>query len=89
MSKRKILDADICVFLQAAATCSPDYPYPEAKLDFLSTGKVVLRRIAHTLGYAPGSYDLRINRAGIAVSGEITLHTDDLYVRSHNRIAGR
>jgi len=31
-------------------------------------------RIATALGLEPGSYDLRSNQAGIAVSGEITLY---------------
>lgn len=44
-------------------------------------GKALLKRVAHDLGYQPGSYDLDSNMAGIAVSGEITLHTDDLYVQ--------
>jgi hypothetical protein len=44
-------------------------------------GKALLKRIAHDLGYIPSSYDLNSNLAGIAVSGEITLHTDDLYVQ--------
>ena len=44
-------------------------------------GKALLKRVAHDLGYTPGSYDLNSNMAGIAVSGEITLHTDDLYVQ--------
>jgi hypothetical protein len=44
-------------------------------------GKALLKRIAHDLGYTPGSYDLDSNLAGIAVSGEITLHTDDLFVQ--------
>ena len=44
-------------------------------------GKSLLRRIARDLGYTPDSYDVRSNMAGIAVSGEITLHADDLYVQ--------
>lgn len=44
-------------------------------------GRSLLKQIAHDLGYTPGSYDLGSNMAGIAVSGEITLHTDDLYVQ--------
>jgi hypothetical protein len=29
----------------------------------------------------PGSYDLRSNRAGIALAGEITLHHDRIYIQ--------
>jgi len=53
----------------------------EAKRLFHSRGKPQLRRIATALGLEPGSYDLRSNQAGIAVSGEITLHGDHLYVQ--------
>jgi hypothetical protein len=48
----------------------------EAKRLFHSRAKSQLRRIATALGLEPGSYDLRSNQAGIAVSGEITLHGD-------------
>ena len=53
----------------------------EAKRLFHSRAKSQLRRIAAALGLEPGSYDLRSNQAGIAVSGEITLHGDHLYVQ--------
>ena len=53
----------------------------EAKRLFHSRAKSQLRRIATALGLEPGSYDLRSNHAGIAVSGEITLHGDRLYVQ--------
>jgi len=59
---------------------SVDYD-AEAKRLFHSRAKSQLRRIATALGLAPGSYDLRSNQAGIAVSGEITLHGDRLYVQ--------
>ncbi|HEY7006449.1 MAG TPA: hypothetical protein VH392_08195 [Sphingomicrobium sp.] len=53
----------------------------EAKRLFHSRAKSQLRRIATALGLELGSYDLRSNQAGIAVSGEITLHGDRLYVQ--------
>ncbi len=53
----------------------------EAKRLFHSRVKSQLRRLATALGLEPGSYDLRSNQAGIAVSGEITLHGDRLYVQ--------
>ena len=53
----------------------------EAKRLFHSRAKSQLRRVATALGLEPGSYDLRSNQAGIAVSGEITLHGDRLYVQ--------
>ena len=41
-----------------------------------------LRLLADALGLAPRSFDLRNNQGGIAVSGEITLHADHLYVQA-------
>lgn len=40
-----------------------------------------LKRLADALGHSPDGFDLRSNKAGIAVSGEITLHADRLYVQ--------
>lgn len=40
-----------------------------------------LRRLAKVLGLEKTQYDLRSNKGGIAVCGEITLHTDSLYVQ--------
>ena len=39
------------------------------------------RALAATLNLGDDQYDLRSNEAGIAVSGEITLHADRLYVQ--------
>jgi hypothetical protein len=41
-----------------------------------------LLKLAEALGFAPGEFDLRSNAGGIAVSGEITLHADWLYVQA-------
>jgi hypothetical protein len=59
-----------------------------AKRLFHNRARSQLRRIAAALGFAPGSYDLRSNPAGIAVSGEITLHTDRLYVQASQSVMG-
>ena len=40
-----------------------------------------LKALAVELGFAPDSYDLRSNEAGIAVSGEITLHHTAIYIQ--------
>lgn len=40
-----------------------------------------LRKLAAELGLQPGTFDIRSNKGGIAVSGEITLHHDRLYVQ--------
>jgi hypothetical protein len=37
--------------------------------------------LASTLRFSPRSFDLRSNLGGIALSGEITLHHDDVYIQ--------
>ena len=41
----------------------------------------LLRRLAEALALEPGAYEVRFNKGGIAVSGEATLHGDELYVQ--------
>jgi hypothetical protein len=53
----------------------------EAKEWFHRQAKLVLKALAARLGIPPNDYDLRSNMAGIAVSGEVTLHSDKLYVQ--------
>lgn len=53
----------------------------EAKKKFHRQAETVLKNLAKMLGYKEGDYDLRHNEGGIAVSGEITLHSDNLYVQ--------
>ena len=60
----------------------PDVSYNALRKQvFHKTGKRLLRRIADELGLAKGQYDVRSNLGGIAVSGEITLHTETLYLQ--------
>lgn len=54
---------------------------PDRKAAFHRQAKAHLRKLADLLDLAPGSYDLRSNEGGIAVSGEITLHTETMYVQ--------
>ena len=61
---------------------------PDAKRLFHSRARSQLRRLATARDLRPGSYDLRSNPAGIAVSGEITLHTDRLYVQVSQSVMG-
>ena len=51
------------------------------KMAFHRLAKQKLRKVAKALGLAPGDYDLRTNKAGPAVCGETTLHTNNLYVQ--------
>jgi hypothetical protein len=54
----------------------------DAKRAFHTHARRQLRRLAAVLGFTPGDYDLRANQGGIAVSGEITLHSEHLYVQA-------
>jgi hypothetical protein len=53
----------------------------EQKRRFHATARARLRKLAEALAFASASYDLRNNKAGIAVSGEITLHHEGVYVQ--------
>ena len=59
-----------------------------AKRLFHSRARSQLRRVATALGLQPGDYDLRSNQGGIAVSGEITLHSDHIYVQASQSAIG-
>lgn len=54
---------------------------PKAKRLFHSNAQRQLKALAAALGLATSAYDLRSNRGGQAVSGEVTLHADYLYVQ--------
>jgi len=54
---------------------------PEAKRAFHREAKSALRIAARHLGLEHDQFDLRSNLAGPAVSGEITLHADEIYVQ--------
>ena len=54
---------------------------PEAKRAFHREVRTALRIAARYLGIEPDQFDLRGNFAGPAVSGEITLHADDIYIQ--------
>ena len=56
------------------------YDGPAKKL-FHADGRRALRRLADALGLSEDSYDIRSNPGGVAVSGEITLHGEDVYVQ--------
>jgi hypothetical protein len=54
----------------------------ERKRLFHSRARWQLREPATALGLALRAYDMRSNQGGIAVSGEVTLHADRLYVQA-------
>lgn len=59
-------------------SCSYD---DEQKKRFHLAARSRLRKLATELRLPPGTYDIRSNKGGIAVSGEITLHHDRAYVQ--------
>jgi hypothetical protein len=58
--------------------CSYD---EQQKRRFHTTARSRLNKLAAELALPPGSFEIRSNRAGIAVSGEITLHHDRAYIQ--------
>jgi len=54
---------------------------PDRKRRFHTVARARLRRLAREIGFPPASFDLRSNQGGIAVSGEITLHHERVYVQ--------
>ena len=54
---------------------------PDVKETFHRTARARLRKLATMLGWPQASSDLRNNRGGIAVSGEITLHHERVYIQ--------
>lgn len=56
--------------------------YDEAqKRRFHATARSRLKQLAAQLRLPPGTFEIRSNKGGIAVSGEITLHHDRAYVQ--------
>jgi hypothetical protein len=52
-----------------------------AKSEFLRMGRQLAIILANKMGLNEDQYDVRVNKAGIAVSGEVTLHTDTHYIQ--------
>lgn len=48
---------------------------------FHSMGRARLRAIAKEMDLAPGTFDVRSNKAGPAVTGEVTLHAERFYLQ--------
>lgn len=59
------------------------------KLAFHRDGPAFLRALATAIGMPTGSYTVRTNKGGIAVSGEVTLHGETLYVWMEESCVGR
>lgn len=54
----------------------------DAKRLFHQHARRQLCLLADALGLAPGAYDLRNNNGGLAVSGEITMHSETICVQA-------
>lgn len=62
---------------------------PTLKSEFLNLGRQMMMRLASSLGLNEDQYEVRVNEGGIAVSGEVTLHTDRHYIQfCPSRIGG-
>ena len=53
-----------------------------------SAGRAFLTRVAADLGLTLAQRDIRSNLGGMAVSGEVTLHADHIYVQLHESGVG-
>ena len=51
------------------------------KRKFHREARAALRALAKELRFPEGSHDLRSNQGGVAVSGEITMHHDRVYIQ--------
>ena len=54
----------------------------KAKTRVARVYKRQLRKVANAMGLTPDQYDLRFNPGGPAVWGEVTLHTDRVYIQA-------
>ena len=59
-----------------------------AKAAFHVAAKNQLKKLADALALDRCNYDLRSNMGGIAVSGEITLHHDNVYIQVQQSCMG-
>lgn len=59
-------------------SCSYD---EQQKRRFHTTARSRLKKLAAELVLQPGSFYIRSNKAGVAVSGEVTLHHDRAYIQ--------
>jgi hypothetical protein len=76
-----MLNLNVPASLLAEDIHSYDDAANDRKTTFHRDGRTFLKHLARALGLPAGSFDLRNNRAGVAVSGEVTLHSDTLYVQ--------
>lgn len=56
------------------------YDNAELKRQFYLDCRLILTWLASELGLEKGQYEIRYCKGGVAVSGDIILHSDDIYV---------
>jgi len=61
---------------------------PSAKREFKLAALQALRNLAKNQGLKRGEYDIRWNEAGVAVSGEATLHHEKFYLQVEQSCVG-
>src|SRR3546814_14654412 len=66
--------------LRTLALRGVSYDEPAKRL-FHTEGRAALSRLAEALTLDAGSFEIRSNKAGPAVSGEVTLHAERLWVQ--------
>jgi hypothetical protein len=64
-----------------ASLGSMNLGYTDLKPEFHQKAKKVLRYVAEQLGLKKGEFNIRSNMGGIAVSGEVALHANDIYIQ--------
>ena len=55
--------------------------HDQNKARFKKEAMALLRKVVKILGLTKGTYNVRYNAAGIACSGDATLHADNVYVQ--------
>ena len=51
-----------------------------AKRRWLNAARLACKSVAKDLGLKPGAFEVRTNKGGIAVPGEVTLHGETVYL---------
>lgn len=76
---KPITSAEIAALARFVANAQLSY-HEENKEHFLRETRRLAARFATELALNPSQFDLRVNRGGIAGSGDVMLHADHLYV---------
>lgn len=67
-----------------------EFSYNQSNKDQLHrAGKKALKQLAERLGLKKDEFEVRSNKGGIAVSGEVILHTDKLYIQLCDSFNGK